>query len=241
MQTDPVGYGDGINWYNYVGSDPVNRADPSGLDANGNVNGPSNVELPISNGGPIFVDGREPVFSFFDGLALTPNPGAGLGSIGVSGTINIATISLAVQSITKLPAKSKKRSGPIKPSSRLSPGALFNRFLKGEGETLCLTDGEFDDLVSIGNVRKSTRLSNGLLSQQVSYYGTPYENSLGTATIIRSGKNVPIQFYDFYDFDVGRGRSLKGEAATALGSFIGTVAGGQEFAISYNFGTCSRD
>ena len=30
MQTDPIGYGDGVNWYNYVGSDPVNSKDTTG-------------------------------------------------------------------------------------------------------------------------------------------------------------------------------------------------------------------
>jgi hypothetical protein len=37
MQTDPIGYGDGINWYDYVDGDPVNRSDPSGLMVVGNT------------------------------------------------------------------------------------------------------------------------------------------------------------------------------------------------------------
>jgi uncharacterized protein RhaS with RHS repeats len=34
LQTDPTGYDDGLNWYAYVGNDPLNKQDPTGLFGN---------------------------------------------------------------------------------------------------------------------------------------------------------------------------------------------------------------
>jgi RHS repeat-associated protein len=33
LQTDPTGYDDGLNWYAYVGNDPLNNSDPAGTQA----------------------------------------------------------------------------------------------------------------------------------------------------------------------------------------------------------------
>jgi RHS repeat-associated protein len=66
MQTDPIGYKDGLNWYNYVGADPINLTDFNGNEGNGTIM----VISPISSG--------------LSSLSSAPGLGAAMGFSGVS-------------------------------------------------------------------------------------------------------------------------------------------------------------
>jgi RHS repeat-associated protein len=69
LQTDPIGYGDGMNFHAYVGNDPVNAADPSGLERGGMCSGTRICPAKVNGGESHFGVGQ----SGFSSYGMGPN------------------------------------------------------------------------------------------------------------------------------------------------------------------------
>jgi RHS repeat-associated protein len=60
MQTDPIGYGDGIGWYNYGHGDPINNTDPTGLQTGTNITADIHCPSCFGTGMATFTTNKEP-------------------------------------------------------------------------------------------------------------------------------------------------------------------------------------
>jgi hypothetical protein len=110
----------------------------------------------------------------------------------------------------------------------LDPFTLFRHYTGGNGEMMCLTQPQFERAASLAQpVSKFNPNGKNL----VEFYGTPLENSFGSATMTYSGGKA-AGFFDTFDFNLtGSNRSITGHLKTFVGAVVG--AGGKAYDIRY--------
>lgn len=119
----------------------------------------------------------------------------------------------------------------------------FNNYWMGSGNDMSLSSSRFNDISGYIPDRNN---SNGLnevningqtyYQGQVSFYGTPYELSLGTVNVTYDKNFNPVGLQDSYDFDsqIGNGtRDATSEMVTNMVNVAGTICGAKPYTIKY--------
>ncbi len=234
MQADPIGYGDGMNWYNYVSSDPVNGRDPTGL---------LQVIERCYGGGSYtqIVDGVDT--SFVTGRVCEYSSGGGGGTldlgrdfIGGRGIVSDGGGAVEVPLVVTGTRRRKNFKTP-KDSVTISvidPFVIASQHHYGNGETVCLSDSQFSEVARGINRVSGDRsyYSDGSYSASASLSGYDLEYSLGTTNFYFDSLDRPIGLFERIDYR-GSGRGFKKDAATYFGRAYSALTGGKDYYVQF--------